>query len=71
MVFNFPAILNQTFSGLDLTGLNPDNVKLYYLAEDGNYEVMQCDQLIVDVANGTITVVNGKIPHFSLYGFGE
>ena len=71
MVFNFPAVLNQTFSGLNLTGINPDNVKLYYLAEDGNYEAMQCDNLIVDVATGTITVVNGKIPHFSLYGYGE
>ena len=69
--FNFPAILNQTFTGLDLTGLDPNNIKLYYLATDGNYEVMECDQLIIDIEAGSITVVNGQIPHFSLFGFAD
>lgn len=69
-MFNFPAILNQTFTGLNLNGIDPSTIQLYYLATDGTYEVMEYDQLIVDIENGTITVVNGKIPHFSLYGFG-
>ena len=69
-VFNTPAILNQTFTGLNLSGIDVSNLKLYYMIPDGTYEVMECDQLIIDVATGTITVVNGKIPHFSLYGFG-
>ena len=70
IIFNFPAVLNQTFSGLDLSGIDPNNIQLYYLDTDGSYEVMQYDQLIVDVETGTITVINGKIPHFSLYGYG-
>jgi hypothetical protein len=69
-MFNFPAILNQTFTGLNLSGVDVNNIHLYYLDTDGSYEVMQCDQLTVDAATGTITVVNGKIPHFSVYGFG-
>ena len=71
LVFNTPAILNQTFTGLDLTGLDPNNIQLSYLALDGTYEVMEYDQLIVDVETGTITVVNGKIPHFSRYGYND
>lgn len=68
--FNFPAILNQTFTGLNLSGIDPSQIHLYYLDTDGTYAIMECDQLTVDVAAGTITVVNGKIPHFSVYGFG-
>lgn len=69
-MFNSPAILNQTFTGLDLSGVDVNSIQLYYMATDGTYEVMEYDQLIFDVETGTITVVNGKIPHFSLYGFG-
>jgi hypothetical protein len=69
-LFNFPAILNQTFTGLNLSGIDVSQIHLYYLNTDGTYEVMECDQLTVDVTSGTITVVNGKIPHFSVYGFG-
>jgi len=68
-MFNFPAILNQTFTGLNLSGVDPDNIELLYLSLDGNYEVMPVDQIIVDIETGTITVVNGRIPHFSRYGF--
>ena len=69
-LFNDYAILNQTFEGLDLSNVDVSAINLYYLAEDGTYEVMQRDDLIIDQAAGTITVVNGKIPHFSVYGFG-
>lgn len=68
--FNEPALLNQTFTGLNLNGFDPSQIQLYYLNEDGSYEVMECDQLIVDIESGTIQVVNGRIPHFSLYGYG-
>ena len=68
--FNFPAVLNQTFSGLNLSGIDVNNVQLYYMVEGGSYEVMEYDQLIIDAETGTITVVNGKIPHFSTFGFG-
>lgn len=69
-VFNFPAILNQKFTGLDLSGVNPADIQLYYLKLDGTYDVMAYDDLIVDVSAGSIEVVNGQIPHFSRYGYG-
>ena len=65
-----PAILNQIFSGLDLSNVDVSAINLYYLAEDGTYEVMDRDDLIIDQAAGTITVINSKIPHFSVYGCG-
>lgn len=69
-MFDADAILNQVFTGLNLSNIDVSSIELYYLAEDGTYEVMQRDALIIDTVNGTITVVNGRIPHFSLYGFG-
>jgi hypothetical protein len=70
-IFNFPAILNQTFTGLNLAGKDVSKIHLYYYGVDGTWEIMQCDQLIVDVATGTITIVNGRLPHFSVYGYGD
>lgn len=70
-MFNFPAILNQTFTGLNLSGIDVSKVHLYYYGKDGTWEIMECDDLIIDVATGTITLVNGKLPHFSVYGYGE
>lgn len=69
--FNFPAILNQTFTGLNLTNVDVSNIELYYYSTDGTWEIMERDDLIIDVATGTITLVNGRIPHFSVYGYGE
>ena len=70
-MFNFPAILNQTFTGLNLTGIDVSKIHLYYYGIDGTWEIMQCDELRIDVATGTITMVNGRLPHFSVYGYGE
>ncbi|MDQ7817999.1 MAG: hypothetical protein RDU14_13310 [Melioribacteraceae bacterium] len=69
--FNFPAILNQTFTGLNLNSKNIGKIHLYFMNPVGNWEIMECDDLIVDVKKGTITIVNGKLPHFSVFGYGE
>ena len=69
--FNFPAILNQTFTGLNLTNVDVSKIELYYYSTDGTWEIMERDNLIIDAAAGTVTLVNGKIPHFSVYGYGD
>ena len=69
--FNFPAILNQTFTGLDLSDKDISKIHLYFMNPAGTWEIMECDYLKIDAANGTITIVNGKLPHFSVYGYGE
>jgi hypothetical protein len=69
MDFNRTVLLNTTYSGLDLTGVDPATVKFVYIADDGSIEVASCASIIVDVAQGKLQVVNAKIPHFSRYGF--
>jgi hypothetical protein len=68
---NFPAILNQTFTGLNLNDHNIGKIHLFYMNPAGKWEIMECEELIIDVKSGTITVVNGKLTHFSVFGYGE
>ncbi len=71
LVFSQPAVMNLFAAGLDLSNLNPDNIDIYYdNTEEGYWEEMPCDAVIVDVAAGTIQVINARIPHFSRYAIG-
>ena len=69
MSFNRTVLYNVTYTGLDLTGINPSTVKFVYIADDGSLEVAACDAIIVDASKGKLQVVNAVIPHFSRYGF--
>jgi hypothetical protein len=62
-----PAKLTATISGLDLSNVPAGKVKLFYI--DG----MSFDPMEGEVSSdgvSTLTLTGGKIPHFSLYGFG-
>jgi hypothetical protein len=68
--FDAPVLLNATIAGLDLSGVNPANVSFQYISDDGTYtEPVSCDQVIVNVASGTLSVVNAHLAHFSRYIF--
>jgi hypothetical protein len=69
MVFNKPLTLNITYTGVDLSGINPETVKFAYLAVDGSVEYAPNSGIIVDKSTGTLRVINAVIPHFSRYGF--
>ena len=70
LTFDAPVLLNATISGLDLTGVNPGSVSFQYISDDGSYmEPVSCDQVIVNVATGTLSVVNAHLSHFSRYIF--
>jgi hypothetical protein len=64
-----PAIYNITLVGLDLTGVNPNNVKFVYMATDGKYYQTNYQSLYVNVNEGKIQLINAQLPHFSRYGF--
>ena len=67
-IFAPDAILNIEAHGVDLSGVDPNEVDIYYdNQETGNWELMQCDDIIVDAASGTVRVVNARLPHFSRY----
>ncbi len=67
--FNKPAIYNVKFEGLDLKGVDPQNIRFVYMAEDGTYEYIAVDKIKVDVNKGLLQVINAQLPHFSRFGF--
>ena len=69
MNFDIPALLDLQFGGIDLTGINPDDIDFVYHNPDGYFDSMEYLRLIVDPKSGTIKLIDGKVPHFSRYGF--
>ena len=65
--YSSPALFSLKTEGLDLSGVDPDNVKLYYVNENGLWDVMVCDKIIVDPSKGFVYVSNAQLPHFSRY----
>jgi hypothetical protein len=63
------VLYNVTYTGLNLSGLNPADIKFAYIAADGSTEYAQHDGITVNIATGTICVKNANLPHFSRYGF--
>jgi hypothetical protein len=68
-VFNTPLEYTLMFQELDLTGVNPDDVKFVYQAADGSIHECESDGVDVDLNKGKLKVNKAKIPHFSRYGF--
>ncbi len=70
--FLIPAKLDLNTFGLDLSYLPDSSVlKLLYLAQDGSVIVVPTFKIIVNKASGSIQCVDGVIPHFSRYAFGN
>jgi len=70
-IFSTPALLSIKAKGLDLEGIDPQTIGFYYdNQETGEWEEMEYDELKVDVKQGTISVKNAQLPHFSRYAIG-
>jgi hypothetical protein len=69
MSFSQPVILNYTITGVDLNGVNPDDVEFYYVDNSGNLLPTQNDGVIVNTATGTLQVLNAQLPHFSRWAY--
>ncbi len=67
--FNRIVTYSITYTGIDLSNIDPINVKFAYIATNGNLEYAQHEGINVDVSTGTIQIINALIPHFSRYGF--
>ncbi len=71
ITFSSPARLDIEAKNLDLSGINPDDINIYYdNPETGQWEVMQSYAVIVNEANGYVKVIDAKLPHFSRYAIG-
>jgi hypothetical protein len=69
MSFSKFGIYNITYTGVDLTGINPSTVKFVYLKNDGALEYPLHEGITVDFTIGKISVKNVQLSHFSRYGF--
>jgi hypothetical protein len=69
--FNPPALLDVKVSNLDLTGIDPDLVNIYYdNQETGTWELMPSKKIVVDVEAGYLEVEEAQFSHFSRYAIG-
>ena len=69
--FNPPAILDIDAFGLDLSGIDPEDLNVFYdNAETGQWELMQSTEILINQAEGYIKVVGALLPHFSRYAIG-
>jgi hypothetical protein len=69
MTFSQPVILNYTITGLDLNGINPNDIKFYFVDDNGNLTPTVNDGVSVNIGSGTLTVVNVQLPHFSRWAY--
>jgi hypothetical protein len=69
MNFLKPATLNLKFEGLDLTGIHPDSLDFVYYSPYGSQGSIVYQEIRTGMATGLLELRNGKIPHFSRYGF--
>jgi hypothetical protein len=71
MKFSVPLKLNLSFTGLDLKklGLDEDNTRFNYIADDGKIENVPNDGIDVGTFRGSLTVKRARLEHFSRFGF--
>jgi hypothetical protein len=67
MNFDKDLLYDIKFSGLDLSGIDPNEVRFMYQAPDGTTYPVQYSELIVDVDRGILEVKQAVIHHFSRY----
>lgn len=67
--FNSDVYYSVTFTGINLTGIDPQTVKFAYIANDGSIQIAQHQGITVDFSTGKLSVHNARLPHFSRYGF--
>jgi hypothetical protein len=69
--FGDPALLTIKAEGIDLTGINPNSLWIYYdNPVTGQWEPMVCERFMVG-QGGWIYILNAELPHFSRYAVGD
>jgi len=71
VTFSMPAELDIVASGVDFAGVDLNLVDVFYdNEEDGIWDRMPKDELIIDELTGKVVVKKAKLPHFSRYAVG-
>ncbi len=70
--FNPPALLQIDAHGVDLNNVHSEAVSLFYRnEEDGSWEPMKVDFLLLEEGASRVKVSNAQISHFSRYVLAE
>ena len=69
MVFNKYLRLFMIYTGVDLSGIDPNSVDFVFQDYDGSTEQMEYQDLKVNVEEGKLDLERAKIHHFSRYGW--
>ena len=64
-----PAKYSFRIDGIDLTGINTEDITFVYLTENGTYRESKDNDLKIDVSNSRIELKDALLPHFSRFGF--
>ena len=68
--YSTPALLDVIVTGVDLTGVDPNNVHLYYVNDNGVWEEMIVSSITIDFYNSRVIIIDAQLPHFSRYAIG-
>lgn len=72
IVFSQPAKLSIRAKNLDLSGVDPNNVKVYYDNQNtGQWEEISAEEIEVKISKGEIRVKNALLNHFSRYALSK
>ena len=69
IVFSDSADFDVTYTGIDLSGINPNSVDFIFQNYDGSPEQINYDEITAMISEGKLELIKAKIPHFSRYGF--
>jgi hypothetical protein len=68
--YGTPALLTVECKNFNLSGIDPNSLKFYYVNESGQWIEHPVHEIFVDVNAGVLRVVDAQIPHFSRYAIG-
>jgi hypothetical protein len=69
MTFQRSLICLQTFTGLDLSDYNTEEIDFMYIHDDGRYTPIPRSSLLINKPLGLVSVISARINHFSKYGW--
>ncbi len=67
--FDMPLIFTAKIEGLNLEGVNPDNLQFGFVDKSGNFEPVVYEKVKIDVKDGKLKVKKAQLNHFSRYNW--
>ena len=69
IIFNETLEFNIKYTGIDLSGIDPDSIDFVFQNYDGSTEQINYYDLKINISDGKLELKKADINHFSRYGF--